>query len=658
MTTLTDYFMPLNASVVFQFISMVVVFDAMGFTLSRYIKFPSHVRMLYWVFGQSMFVFLWFVLHFFLPFERSYIVITLMFCGLITLPNYIKSREPLVFVVSILRYPYPLLLPILIATPMYSLLSLPPVYWDEMSYHYYSPARVLTERTWQFYDPGTLSVFNVYSMMPRLLDTAYVVLFSVTRTYASARMLHLFVFLTSIYSVSLFVRKYFGVVSSLIFAFVVFFMRTDLIVNATSGFVDAGAISLLSVFTVTLADLLLDKKTGSLYAPVVIGAIASGIKYTSLPFIAVATVSFMLIALVRKQKWLRTHVRNNVVSHRYALRSFSVGFLIFLIFGGYWYIKNFFISADPVFPLLSVCKQGISCNRLDALFGSDDQLFFNQKNFGLIRDIVFLGRQSFFLVFVTSFSLIFLAGFIAKKKSMQFLTGFLLISLLLEIVFSTKFLKFEIRYFYHWVFLIALVASLPFGMYSSLAGIRRGIFLGGLTIYSLMFLYAFRTIFYRNVGEMYGNIFANAKVGEFTSGRAQYDNVTRYATGRVTIYQWVDQLFPQTSHIVRWCDTSSNAMTLLIIDPAFLINSFEGLSRMYFVGCSVEAISPASQVSLDAQSRMVRDAYRGRYLVSLTGCNRDKQNLFLGENQRRMHLLNQSVVCQSKPVMKHVYVVD
>ncbi|EKE20874.1 MAG: hypothetical protein ACD_7C00454G0002, partial [uncultured bacterium] len=65
---LSDFFATLNFYNLSIFLLSFIIFDAAGVNIACVLKPEKYLRSVYWIWGLALFVFLWFILHFFLPF--------------------------------------------------------------------------------------------------------------------------------------------------------------------------------------------------------------------------------------------------------------------------------------------------------------------------------------------------------------------------------------------------------------------------------------------------------------------------------------------------------------------------------------------------------------------------------------------------------------
>src|SRR3989344_4005514 len=145
MIKLGDYFAPLNPKTLLIFVGLFFFFDILGtFVKRRIIEGEDSTRVINWLIGLGIFVFVWFITSLFIAYTRTPLLISILTLSLISLPEYLKNKEYQTF----FRALWSLKIPILIVLPFLPAIfvkaSLPPYYADEMAYHFISPSTLAT----------------------------------------------------------------------------------------------------------------------------------------------------------------------------------------------------------------------------------------------------------------------------------------------------------------------------------------------------------------------------------------------------------------------------------------------------------------------------------------------------------------------------------
>src|SRR3989344_8249080 len=191
MLNLSDFFGPLNISNLLIFFSFVACCEIIGYRPAKLFigKIPYFLRGAIWLLGMGIVVFAYFLSHYFVPYSFPTILFVLIVLLVPTVKYYIGEKG-LKSLSDFLRdNKLPLFIVLLVLPQVFVKSSQPPYVWDEMSYHYISPYTLYFEKVW---DTGV----SLYLNLPRLLDTAFISLFSLTKTYSVARLLQFSIFVT------------------------------------------------------------------------------------------------------------------------------------------------------------------------------------------------------------------------------------------------------------------------------------------------------------------------------------------------------------------------------------------------------------------------------------------------------------------------------
>lgn len=616
---LSDYFATFNLFNLSVFFIAFLILDAIGFNISRLIKAESYLRLVFWIWGLGFFVFLWFILHFFLPFLPIYVWISIIILGIFNLPSYIKNSGPKTFITALTSFPYPLLIIPIIFKPLYFLLNSPPFYWDEMAYHFYSPAQIINETRWLFIGPGAPSL---YHMVPKMLETSFVLMFSVTKTYAVARLLHFLMIFFTLYTIAIYIRRNIGLFPAIVYSFLSLLLSASgFLAASTWGYIDAGAAVLTNLFLISIIDLLHKPSKNKVYVSGIILGLAIGIKYTVLGFIGSVVIIGLIIFIISENKRLLQFCKN-VKQINY--QSVFIFFVLLIVFGGYWYIKNFIISGNPIYPFVFQCKNGWACATGRDFFQSW-AMAIAPENYLTIKNIIFQNNDVLYYASVLSVIFGIIAGIIVKKRLISVISIAVILSFALEIILSRNLTGFELRYFYHWVLLIPLLLVLPLNVLFHKKRKYDVIFLL-FCLYACIFFYSAGRTLSANVKRIYEP--------DFVPGY-----IRNYAMHRIALNDWIDYYFPKMNEIILWCGEKKQMQDIRVIDPSLIWFSNEGGMRAYMVNCRIT--SGESQ-----------------YIASETKCTPGQSYQTYDPSQviQDKHILNQKLICNSKESIKNLYI--
>ncbi len=643
---LADFFSQLNPQNLVIFFVVFIIFDAIGSNIAHLIKPPNYLRITYWIWGLAFFNFIWFLLHFLLPFRSPYVWLSLVIFGILSIPTYIRNKGMHTLFEAIIKYPYLLILLTLAIKPLYFLLSAPPYYGDEMIYHFYSPARLNLETSWVFLSSINTSFGpSLYEMIPKLLNMSYWLMFSLTKTYATARLLHFLIVFSSVYSVSVFLRKNTSLFVSILYTFLSLYLSAFFLQFSTLGYVDAGAAAFAILFLITIADLFITKKKSNLYASGVILGITIGMKYTILAFLFSVILISIVLAVFSYHKDIYSIIRKLLrrsLRRHYTFLYFNTLFLI-SIMGGYWYIKNFLMSGNPIYPFFFKCLHNWQCATGFNLFAGW-AIPLDWKHYPQIKSIIFQGSNEFYYVTLISLILTIIGSRIVKKNRIYLTSLIITFSIITEIFLSKNISGFELRYYFHWVLLIPLILVLPFGLITGLK-IHHNYFKQTLFIaYIFILLYAIGPVAKNNIKRLYE--------GDFVPGY-----VRNYSTNRISLNQWIDYYYPKMNNFIHWCGNKGTMKDVLVIDPGLIWTSNEEYMKVFMVNCNF-ITNVASNYSQPGELiKSIKNKHPDAFIASLERCDKNKSYKNINPDQYIVsrYEANQYVVCNSREILKNVY---
>jgi hypothetical protein len=631
---LSNYFAPFTLTNIVQFILIFCVLDMIGFGFARLLHFPKQLRIVNWIFGLSFFVMIWFYLHMFVPFKNEYLWSTVGLLATFSMYPYIKRNGIQEIIGSIRVFPYfPfLLLPVI--KPLFFLISAPPYIWDELAYHFYSPARILNEVTWPYIMHNGQVSYGMYDLFPRFLDTAYILLFSMTGTYATARLLHFLIFITCLWAVGTYVRKEVGSISAVLFSLGTLYLTPSLLRASTWGYVDAGTASVGLLSLIICVDWIRKPTKGRLLAIAALVGVGISSKYTVLPFLIVLSIVSSLLYIFTN--------KNKLYSYKQIIRLTLLSVCVMFFSGGYWYGKNITVTGNPIYPFLFPCKHGIQCGMganyfsgwtipLKLIFAPDIlTILFNQQQFLLVVTLLILMSGIVLSIF--------------KRSYISLLSICIGMTLIGEILVAKNISGFELRYFYHWSLLIPLVLVIPFGYISNLLSpfmrMKRTIFI----VYTLVLLILIANPIWMTVQE-------------YNSPDGVDGPIRNYAMYRMSLPAWLSFYFPALHSVIEWCGTPHDMVNIYVSDPGIIWTSREGLMRAYLTNCQMLGDSPQTGVDLKKQADTFRRKHKDSYVVSIAVCgDTNKEELVARDPWKVEHYVyNQEIICHAKKVADHLY---
>lgn len=523
---LENYFSPFLLQSGLVALLLILAFDITGHAFRKLFRKnddptglgTEEIRVVDWIIGVGLFVALWYPLAFILkpttlPVSISLLVGSLIGVKFIGARAYVDSLKVLTDAV---KSACPLFLIMLPFIPvLFIRLSVISNSGDETGYHFVSPGFIEHYFDW----PKLSMPGGVFEMVPRLIDSLYVVLFSASKTYSIVRFIQTLIFISMLTSMFLFLAKSFSKSAAVIFSFVYLGMQNlelGFILNV--GLVDSSNAAFIALGMLFLIRLILNESLDDLYSSTLFFAMALGTKYSGLTtFLAMVVV---LIAYVGLNPSLRAKILRP--------KPLFVASGIFVLFGGYWYLKNLWTTGNPIFPFCVPKVQLFeNCQYSKGFFGT----WTSPVTFAGIPELIralFSGNKYLFLVPLT------LAGvsFLKYQRNARLIFG----AILLIVFFDFAMLKFSSGFFlrYHMHIQLITVVAVAIGIGAlylrSSQKIQRAILLGFALFVAPQFA--------SHIKEAYRLI-----------------NMTdvRYSFGQIGVMEWIKEKNPSFYDVIEWC---------------------------------------------------------------------------------------------------------
>jgi len=623
MISLSDYFQPLLPyGFVFYFL-IFFFFDALGtFLKKRFISSKNNSKIINWIIGLGFFIFIWFLASLFIPYSRNNILISILILSLITMPEYIRDGELRKFIVEL----WSLKIPILIIAPLLPAVfvkaSLPPYYSDEMAYHFISPSDLFSLDRIRY-------TGGLYADLPRIMDLFYSIMFSLTKTYSVARLFHFTILASSMLFSYKILKKNFGILVGFLFVFVFFSLPQDIVLTSTLGYIDVASYSLLLIGLIASVDFITGRKLDSLYLAAVFWAMNLGTKYTGLT----AFVSFLVVAgvaVIIKRK------RFQKVFHRKIIFKIAI---LGIVFGGYWYIKNFVLYGNPIFPFLLPCfeKYASMCGANSSFFEGWTMAITLGNAFQIIKQLFssHLPLQ-ILIVSIPAFLLV------AKSRA-RFYALLLTLPVFIELFVLKYFSGFYIRYQqYMQLYLLGALLILISNREILKERLAKALVL--VVFVSSAFMY-FHTVKYTN-----------------SLGFLNWYEI-KYSINKINIYDWIDWKFPEMKYTLNWCENPPGGERTALgrLDPDLIWFDYSGLMRSfvtncYFSGPGLEAF-PLDEVLAVAKENKMQF-----YIASPWRCISDEDVKPKYEYERdyqfKLRQVNNKVICNAEEIKPNLYYFD
>lgn len=639
MLKLSNFFQQLTSLNIFFVVLSLLFLDILGAKIKSFFisnkKIKRDTRLIDWLIGLAFFVFVWFIFGFFVPVSRTSILVSALILLTCSLGDYIKNKLYLDYwkLAKQLWLPAVLVLPLFPA--VFVKASLPPYYFDEMAYHFISPFAMLH----QIKDFWTFNG-GLYMNIPRLMDDFYILGFSVFYTYSITRILQFFVLITSLFEAFLLINKYFGKISSFIFILILSSLPLELPFWATVGYVDIPTYSFLLLGLIFGICFFRINKKDYLTLSLIFWAMSVGTKYTTLVSFGIFLLSLLVVYLIEYRS------AKVIVDKKLVMKVLTA----LIVFGGYWYIKNFVIYGNPIYPFLFRCwgKYAGQCGTGSSFFGSwTDPINLSTLYPVVIRQLL---PQNVFVSIALLLSVIIL--FIAGSKKERLLLILLSLPFLGELLILKSFSGFAIRYQQHLQLYLILIVVIFLAMglkYNTLKVLRQ------FVIFALLVTCTY--FYFENISYLNSRKFVTSEE-------------INYSVGKVDIYYWIKNRLPDMYEVALWCENPPGGSAMLArFDPDMIWYKDAGYVNSYLLACSWR--NPG--VDLDQWANFVNVAKQADlkfWIVSSVGCLPEgevKSGAELqdasssSEDIKRLLLmrkLNNAVVCNSEEVVHGLYYFD
>lgn len=627
MFKLSEFFLPLNFVTLFYFLITFIFFDALGtFVLDKFLKFKSTgYRIVNWLVGFGVFVFTWFCLSLVISPGKTEILTSVALLSIVVLPNYFLNKKFISFFTELWENKLALLIILPLLPAVFVKASLPPYYGDEMAYHYIAPSALRNIEQISY-------VGGLYADLPRILNFFWQQVFTVFKTYSIARLFHFTILASSMVYAYGVLKKNFSLLVGLAFVFIFFSLPQDIVLTSTLGYIDVGAYSFLLIGLVSALDFLVTKKTETLILSFIFWAMNLGTKYTGVSSFVVFFFSISVYLFIFKKEY------KNIFKS-----SLFVKLLISLVlFGGYWYIKNFILYGNPIFPFIFNCwgTHVEVCPALGGFFG-DWTTKITAQNIPLI--VKSLLAKNYILQITAVVSPLLLL--FAKNKKSKFITLMVFTAVVVELLILKYFSGFYVRYQQHLQFYLIFTTII------SLTSDYKNKIVFALSRITLVLvlLSSIYTYFY---------VVRNTNSLRFLN----WDEIN-YSTGKIDIYQWINIKFPTMNNVIKWCEESpdNQVRNLARFDPDLIWFDHEGLMRSFTTNCDY-VNPPLHGVSPDKVAKVAIDQKLQFWIASTNKCLPfDKvvpKYTYERPDMLELRKLNNAIICNSSEVSPNLYYFD
>jgi hypothetical protein len=632
LVSLIDYFQPLNFTTVLWYLFFLLFFDVVGtFTLGYVIRHKDGdgSRILNWLAGLGVFVFVWFILRFFIPPRDIYITVSLVVLLFVSLPPYIHSGEYHAFPVLLRKLIFPLLIILPLLPAVFVKASLPPYYSDEMAYQFISPSNLVDLGTWNFVD-------KFYDNLPRVFNYLFTLTFSLTKTFSVVRLIHFSILVTAVSYGFLKIREHFKLLSGVLFVLIFFSLANSIVLSSTVGFVDVATFSFILIGAVSALDFFLSESHGSVVLSGVFWAMALGTKYTVITSALSFWVSFVGLAILFKKNLLK-----KVFTKRFIFKIT----LITLFFGGYWYIKNLIAFGNPIYPFFFPCyRYSELCNLQSASFFGGWTTNVNFANLPAILFSLLPGSPKLLLFLALIPFLIMLNN----NKKARFVSVLLILAGFTELLIIKYVSGFYTRYHQHLQLYFVMLIAVQFAN-----AYKSKVFSLGVKAVCLILIYLTLGRYIDVIKATYGPNFISPQE-------------INYSLGKMNIHDWIRWKFPMMSSVVDWCENPPEGKRTPVVrlDPDMIWFADEGFFRSFMTNCYIDEKPALDKIPLENVLAEARNRKIKFWTVSINKCIPDsevkiKRHEEVGDD-RMIYLrrLNNIIICNSLEVEPNIFYFD
>lgn len=625
---LSEFYQPLNLSTLSISVFLFVFFDSLGTMVKRFIfrsKNDDVSRILNWLIGFGFFIFVWFILRFFIPPRQSSVLLSIVILFLISLPTYLKDKELHKLFIAVWQLKIPLLVIAPFLPAVFVKASLPPYYADEMAYQFIPPYFRELIDIWRF-DGG------LYSNVPQLFNTFFNLVFALTKTYSIVRLYHFLILTTAMAYTYLKLKTHFGRLAAFLFVFTFFSLPIDIVLISTLGYVDVATYSFILIGFISMADYLFSKKIEPFILSVVFWAMALGTKYTAITIFVTSTIIILTTIFF---------VHKSIFQKLIPSKTLFKCVILFVLFGGYWYIKNLIAYGNPIYPFLLPClRYAQFCETQAVNFFAWTTPITLRNIPGIIKELLPANFPLQIALFVSP-----VLALLNRNPKTRILSLILTLTIVLEFILLKQFSGFYPRYQQHLQLLMLLLITIQ------VSNRYRSGFLGLIsgTFYLIVFGYVLAsfvsTVIYTN----------SLKFVNWTE--------INYARGKISVYGWVDQRFPKVRAGIDWCENPPGGKPLALAryDPDMIWYEYDGFMRSFMTNCYFEN-PPLEDLPIEKVIPTAKEKKLRFWTITPNRCLPQadvKKHLdYEGEHQLYLRQLNNIIVCHSQEVKPNLYYFD
>ena len=310
---------------------------------------------------------------------------------------------------------------------------LPPFYWDELAYHFPQAEQMAALHRVSLNVGGGY----LYGNIPKLMEVIFAVGI-VLSGYELAHALHFAFLLSFLIFIYGFLLKYYSSRAAVL-AVLFLLAYKGFTISSATGSVDTAMTALEIGAIIYVVDWIRCRKVALLSIGGILMGLALSVKYTPLPSLLILLLAIVILSLKEKRSWSQI------------LRNLLCFVIPIIVFCGYWYIKNFVLFLNPIYPFF-FGHPGIDEETYKSLISN-----YRPSAITLGSLLLVLKKMPFHIaasIFISPFALL-----LKKNKRLPLYLFFYAFVMLIYLVF----LSHDIRYWMNALVIFSIIAAIVIG---------------------------------------------------------------------------------------------------------------------------------------------------------------------------------------------------
>lgn len=309
-----------------------------------------------------------------------------------------------------------------------------------------------------------------------------------------------------------------------------------------------------------------------------------------------------------------------------------------VVFGGYWYIKNFAVYGNPIYPFFFPCwgKYALDCGTGASFFGTWTTPVTLNTIIPIITELIPKNRVLHYMLLVSPVLVLF-----SKDQKAKLILLMMALFFGMELLVLKYFSGFEVRYHQHlqFILMISIVLFSAVGYRTRILSAFKYLAIIAV-VASCLFYYA------KNVGHLNSLNFVNW-------------HEIDYSLGRTNIYDWIRWRLPRIAEAVEWCENPPGGpVGLARLDPDMIWFEDEGFMRSFLLNCYYENPDMGSATTENFIEKSKENKLQF-WIASVNPCiPQDQVKMKRKEEDGGlldMRKINNVIICNSREVFPNFY---